>query len=68
MDSLPSELELESASDEDRLVHEWRSWQLQRLGVSVWLADLLADSVDWHAVEALVSRGCAPRIAVEIVR
>jgi hypothetical protein len=32
------------------------------------LADVVADHVDWHEIAALVQRGCAPRLALRIVR
>jgi sirohydrochlorin ferrochelatase len=49
-------------------IHAWRSHQLRRLGLSAGLADLFADTVDWHAVADLVDRGCPPLLALEIVR
>jgi hypothetical protein len=55
----------------DRLdpVHEWRVWQLTRLGVPLSLAQVAAvDRVDWHQVARLVKRGCPPRLALRIVR
>jgi hypothetical protein len=54
----------------DRLdpVHEWRVWQLTRLGVPLPLAQAAAvDRVDWHQVARLVQRGCPPRLALRIV-
>jgi hypothetical protein len=53
---------------EELLVHEWRTEQLLRLGVPSMLAEVFADLVDWHALAALVERGCPPRLALEIVR
>jgi hypothetical protein len=32
------------------------------------LAEAYADTVDWHAYADLVSRGCSPDLALEIVR
>jgi hypothetical protein len=49
-------------------VHAWRAEQLQRLGVPAILADTFADDVDWHALSALVARGCPLGLAFEIVR
>jgi hypothetical protein len=42
--------------------------QLKRLGIPRPLADAVADHVDWHEIAALVQRGCAPRLALQIVR
>jgi hypothetical protein len=53
---------------EDQLVHEWRTEQLRRLGLPRVLAELFAERVDWHAVAALVDRGCSPELALEIAR
>lgn len=50
------------------LVHAWRTEQLRRLGLSRFLAEAFADLVDWHALAALVERGCSPELALEIVR
>jgi hypothetical protein len=55
-------------SDEDAAVAAWRSEQLERLGISRYLAGFLATVVDWHEVAALVARGCPVELAVEIVR
>lgn len=49
-------------------VHAWRTEQLRRLGLSRVLAETFADRVDWHAIAELVDRGCAPELALEIVR
>jgi hypothetical protein len=48
-------------------VHEWRVWQLSRLGIPWSLAQAVADHVDWHQVARLVQRGCPPRLALRIV-
>jgi hypothetical protein len=53
---------------EERLVREWRSEQLRRLGLPRVLAERFADLVDWHALAALIERGCSPELALEIVR
>jgi hypothetical protein len=58
----------EAIDYEDLLVHEWRATQLKRLGIPVPLAEAAADHVDWHQVARLVRRGCAPRLALRIVR
>jgi hypothetical protein len=55
-------------SDEEQLVIEWQLEQLEKLGVSTIKAALFAGFVDWHEIAALVSRGCSPELAVEIVR
>lgn len=54
--------------DDELLIHEWRTEQLGRLGLPRVLAETFADLVDWHALADLVDRGCAPRLALEIVR
>jgi hypothetical protein len=55
-------------TDEEQLVIEWQLEQLEKLGVSTIKAALFAGFVDWHEIAALVSRGCSPELAVEIVR
>ena len=55
-------------SDEELSIQAWRAAQLQRLGLSRVLAGTFAGLVDWHAVEALVARGCPPELALEIAR
>ena len=50
------------------LVHAWRAEQLWRLGLPRVLAEAFADRIDWHALAALVGRGCPPVLALEIVR
>ena len=64
---LDSDLESEPP-DERLLVHAWRAEQLRHLGVPPTLAEAFADRVDWHALAELVARGCAPVLALEIVR
>jgi hypothetical protein len=59
--------ELEHGDREARVVHRWRIEQLKRLGLPYVLADLLADRLDWHALEDLVERGCPLHLALEIV-
>ena len=61
-------VDLDEDDYEDVLIHEWRAEQLRRLGVPRTLADTFAQLVDWHEVANLVERGCAPRIALRIVR
>jgi hypothetical protein len=64
-----SEQAIEEAIDCERLlVHEWRASQLERVGIPKWLADVVADLIDWHEIAALVERGCSPRLALDIVR
>jgi hypothetical protein len=53
---------------EDQLIRNWRTEQLLRLGLPRVLAESFAERVDWHAVAALVERGCTPELALEIVR
>ena len=53
--------------NEDRLVREWRTFQLQRLGLPQVIAGRFAEVVDWHEVAALVERGCPPDLALMIV-
>jgi hypothetical protein len=55
-------------NDEEQLVLEWRIGQLERLGVSRLKAAIFAEFVDWHAIAALIERGCAPNVAIDIVR
>jgi hypothetical protein len=50
------------------VVREWRAEQLRRLGLPFILADTFADAVDWHALSALIERGCPLGLALEIVR
>jgi hypothetical protein len=55
--------------DDDELsIRAWRTDQLRRLGVPRALAYAFGARVDWHEVAALVERGCAPELALEIVR
>jgi hypothetical protein len=58
----------ETIEDDERPVHQWRLAQLTRLGIPRPLADVVADHVDWHEIAALVQRGCAPGLALRIVR
>jgi hypothetical protein len=46
----------------------WRAEQLRRLGVPSILAETFADDVDWHALAALIERGCPLGLALEIAR
>jgi hypothetical protein len=54
--------------EEELLVHAWRAEQLQRLGLHRVLAEAFADLVDWHELAELIAQGCAPELALEIVR
>jgi len=65
---LMPDADLDDGDDEEMLVHEWRAEQLRRLGVHRTFADAFAGLVDWHAIAELVDRGCAPELALEIVR
>jgi hypothetical protein len=58
----------EAIEHDERPVHQWRVTQLARLGIPRPLADVAAYHVDWHEIAALVQRGCAPRLALRIVR
>ena len=60
--------EIGDESEEDLLVNAWRAEQLVCLGLHPIVAKTFADVVDWHALEALVDRGCEPELALEIVR
>jgi hypothetical protein len=51
---------------EQQLVHDWRVWQLTRLGIPVPLAEVYADRTDWHQIARLVHRGCPARLALRI--
>jgi hypothetical protein len=61
------ENELENGTEEERLVHDWRTEQLRRLGLHRLIAEMFADFVDWHSLAELVDRGCSPELALEIV-
>ncbi len=67
-ESIVSAEDLDCEETETRAVHEWRTEQLRRLGVPFLLADGFADNVDWHALSALIERGCPLGLALEIVR
>jgi hypothetical protein len=60
--------DLDERSAEDVLVRAWRSEQLRSLGLPRAAADAFADSVDWHDLAALLTRGCPLALALEIVR
>jgi hypothetical protein len=62
------QFELDQRRDEEILIHEWCTEQLQSLGLTTLLAERFASLVDWHEVAALVGRGCSPELALEIVR
>jgi hypothetical protein len=55
-------------SDEEIIVHEWRAEQLEHLGISTIVAEAVASFVDWREVARLITRGCSPELALEIVR
>lgn len=62
------QIELDERRDEHHVVHEWRTEQLQSIGLATLLAERFASVVDWHEVAGLVERGCSPELALEIVR
>ena len=64
---VPAE-DLDGDVSETVVVREWRAEQLRRLGVPSILAAAFADDVDWHALSALIERGCELGLALEIVR
>jgi hypothetical protein len=59
---------VDDVSTDTLLIHDWQVEQLRRLGVPRSLAEAFADRVDWHEIAGLVERGCAPELALEIVR
>jgi hypothetical protein len=68
MTSSPTlETEFDSRRDQQGIVREWRTERLRQLGVPAAHAVLFADLVDWHAIAALVARGCPPTLALKIV-
>jgi hypothetical protein len=68
MEPTSTDIDLDGGADEELLIHEWRAGQLERLGLPGWLAEMFADHIDWHELGDLVARGCAPLLALEIVR
>jgi len=64
---IPAE-DLDDDASETLIVREWRAEQLRRLGVPFMLAERFADDVDWHALSALIERGCPLGLALQIVR
>jgi len=66
--TLTPEIDLDPRADEEALVHEWRAERLRELGLPDLLAERFADRVDWRDVAVLVTRGCQPLLALEIVR
>jgi hypothetical protein len=67
-ESVLSAEDLDGDVKETLVVREWRADQLRRLGVPSILAETFADDVDWHALSALIERGCLLGLAFEIVR
>ena len=67
-ESVISSEDLDDDVTETRVVREWRAEQLRRLGVPSILALTFADDIDWHALSALIERGCPLGLALEIVR
>lgn len=60
-------LEFDRHAHERAVIRAWRAEQLRRVGLSWPVADAFADAVDWHELAALVSRGCPPTLALQIV-
>jgi hypothetical protein len=60
--------DLQNENGAELALHEWRAEQLRRLGLHRYLAEVFADSIDWHGFARLVERGCSPELALEIVR
>jgi hypothetical protein len=50
------------------LVRELTATQLTRLGIPGPQAEARADHAGWHQIARLVQRGCAPALAVRILR
>jgi hypothetical protein len=68
MNWTPSDIDQAADVDQEATaVAEWRAGQLERLGVSRFLAGIFGPEVDWHEVERLVERGCPPELALAIV-
>jgi hypothetical protein len=65
--AIPAE-DLGGDTRETLVLRNWRAEQLRRLGVPSILAETFADAVDWHALSALIERGCPLGLALEIVR
>ena len=53
---------------DELLVHNWRAWQLTRLGIPGPPAEVYADRIAWHQVAQLMQRACPARLALRIVR
>ena len=69
MNTAPSlDHDLDEQHGEELLIHAWRSEQLRGLGLPPSVAEAFADSVDWHDLAALLTRGCPLALALEIVR
>jgi len=66
--STDDEVTLDPRPDEAETVREWRAHQLHRLGVPQLIAELFAETVDWHELARLTGAGCPPLLALEIVR
>jgi hypothetical protein len=65
--AVPAEV-LDGDVRETLVVREWRAEQLRGLGLPFVLAETFADTVDWHALSALIERGCPLGLALDIVR
>jgi hypothetical protein len=60
--------EFDDERADERALNAWRTEQLEQLGLSRTIAEACAGLVDWHQIADLVKRGCAPHVALEILR
>ena len=51
----------EAIGHDESPVHNWRGFQLERLGIPEPLAEIFADHIDWHQIARLVRWGGPPR-------
>jgi hypothetical protein len=58
----------QAISDGEGLVQHWRVTQLTRRGIPGPLAQAEAGRAGWHQIARLARRGCAPALAMRIVR
>jgi hypothetical protein len=58
----------DAISREESSIHNWRVFQLKRLGLPGLLAEIYADQIDWHQLARLVQLGCPLRLALRIIR
>lgn len=64
----PASASYETIGPSEPSVHDWRVFQLRRLGVPGVLAEICADEVDWHQLARLVRSGCPLKLALRILR